>query len=107
MASHTSLPAELTIQIFYDLDSLSNALALSSTSRSFRNVWLEHADKIYLKLAPRCIEGEKYARALQLSGNSRISAQDASRICRRAEFTSSIADQFEQKVVKGLYGMCS
>lgn len=67
IASRTSLPAELIIQIYCDLDSLSDALALSSASQIFRNVSLEHAENIYFNLAPRCIEGEEYARALQLS----------------------------------------
>ena len=107
LPSLPSLPTELGLQIFQSLNSLDDAVSLAAVSRALRHIWLEHATLIYRQLAPKCIEGEKHARQLQLaiSANNDVSLDDALSIMRRARFVDAIILQFEEKVVSKVSGL--
>jgi uncharacterized protein (DUF488 family) len=98
------LPTELSLQVYVELHSLKDVVSLAATSRRLRNIWMEHSDIIYRSVAPTSIEGEKHARLLQLliSGNMKITSQDAATILHRAGFMESMIDQFTHKIVKRL-----
>lgn len=101
-----SIPTELALQIFQSCDSLSDVISLAAASRAWRCIWLEHTTTIYREIAPKCIEGEKHARHLQLSmsGNNDITPDDVLGIVRRASFVNNIIPQFEEKVVSKVKG---
>jgi hypothetical protein len=98
----SKLPTELRLEIFFSLESLKDAISLAATSRRMRSIWTEHSDIIYRAVAPRSIEGEKHARKLQLliSGHTKITSNDTSKILQHANFMESIIHQFTEKIVK-------
>jgi hypothetical protein len=98
------LPTELNLEIFLGLNSLKDVISLASTSRRLRGIWVEHADVIYRAVAPQSIEGEKHARLLQLSisGNIKITWNDASSIFYRSKFMKSMIQEFTHKIVERL-----
>ncbi|KAI9672309.1 MAG: hypothetical protein M1831_002125 [Alyxoria varia] len=57
-----SLPPELTIQVFSNLDSFHDVLALAAVNKRLHATWTENVPQIYRALAPRCVPCEKYAR---------------------------------------------
>jgi hypothetical protein len=98
------LPTELVLEMFFALYSLKDVVSLAETSRRLRHIWIEHSDIIYRAVAPTSIEGEKHARALQLSisGNTKITSRDAASILQYASFMESMIHQFTDKIVKRL-----
>jgi hypothetical protein len=104
MMDSAKFPTELSIEVFFALDSLKDAISLAATSRRMRSIWVEHADVIYRVLAPRSIEGEKHARALQtsISGDTNITSNDAISIFYRSKFMESMIQRFTHKIVERL-----
>ncbi|KAF2728870.1 hypothetical protein EJ04DRAFT_528288 [Polyplosphaeria fusca] len=92
---------ETILEIFCNLDSLSDVFSLSATSWRFRWIWLVHSDYIYRRVGRRSIEGEKHAHALQMaiSGNKKVTPNDATTIFHRAEELDCIIEKFDDKVV--------
>lgn len=100
-----SMPAELITGTFCLLASFSDVLALAATCHRLRHIWTTNVPPIYVKVAPRSIPCNRYARSFltdqggpALDGPA-LSAGDVVRMVRNSHIIEKAIFQFEREIV--------
>ena len=111
---HTSLstvPPEVATDIFSQLPSLADVLALSRTSHRLQDVWLQNVNPVYNNVAPKSIACESAARRFLVDQGGpdlvhSMTAKDVVRILRNANVVEGAIRQFEQEIVSRVRSTC-
>lgn len=98
------VPTEIVLHIFCQFASLSDVLALSTVSRRFRDLWLNSANLIYMKIAPRIIPCVHAARRFLADQGgpdlaSPLVAKDVIRTVRNADIVENAILELEREIV--------
>ena len=99
------VPAEVLLQIFALLPSLSDVLSLATTCRRLHGVWIDNVNTIYSSIAPKTILCHDYARRLLADldgpplGSPLAFPDDVRSILHTSRVIEKAILQFEREVV--------
>ena len=111
-SSLSTLPPEVATNIFIQLPSLPDVIALSSTSHRLQDLWSQNVNLIYSNVAPKSITCEAAARRFLVDQGGpnlthSMSAKDVVRLLQNAAVVDGAILQFEREIVSRVRSECT
>ena len=99
-----TVPVEIVVKVFEQLDSISDVLAFASTSRRLSGIWKSNVSVIYRQIGPRCIPEESHARQFHfddrdVDSSSAMMYSDVLECAHNAIVVEKAILQFEAEIV--------